>query len=114
MDATSFGVLLGVLVTALCALVRAWRRRSFDIGSTVLTFLAVFGILAGVELIRATFLGDRSALPTSWREYVTVAGVTAIGLSLQYLVKAVREAWLKPEHGTAVQGAGATVPSVPD
>jgi hypothetical protein len=34
-------------------------------------------------------------LPSNWREYVTVAGIAAIGLSAQYLVQSFRNVWPK-------------------
>lgn len=99
MDATAFGILLGLGACSLYSLIRIVRQKSFDIrdiGTTMLCFLAGFTLPAGATLISAGVRGTPSSLPSSWREYVAVAGVAAIGLAIQYLIEACRAVWPKP------------------
>jgi hypothetical protein len=93
MDTTAIGISVGLLVTGMYSSIRATRQRSFDLGATLLTFLAGFSIPGGAVLILAAWSGNPQALPSSWREYVTVAGVAAIGLSIHYLAQAFRNVW---------------------
>jgi len=95
MDATTIGIALGLFAAAAYALIRALRQSSFDIAAILLVFLAGFSVPGGGQLIRAALSGDPSALPSSWREYVAVAGIAAIGLSLHFLVKSFRNIWAK-------------------
>lgn len=95
MDSTSIGIASGVLVTFAYAVVRAIRQKSFDIGSTLLVFLATFCIPAGGQLIYAAWTGDTNSLSSAWREYVAVAGVAAMGLSLEFLVRSMRGAIIR-------------------
>jgi hypothetical protein len=87
MDLTTFAIGLG-LVVALChSLLCAVRKRSFEILSAVMIFLAAFSVPGGVMLVRAALSGETGHLPPSWREHVAVAGIVALGLALNYLVK---------------------------
>jgi hypothetical protein len=61
----------------------------------MLMFLAGFAIPGGAHLIRAALSGNPNTLPSNWREYVAVAGIAAIGLSLQQIVKSFRSVWPK-------------------
>lgn len=95
MDATTIGIALGLVATAAYSIVRAVRQKTFDLGSTLLVFLAGFSVPAGASLIAAAVSCNPATLPTSWREYVVVAGIAVIGLALQYLVQSFRAAWAK-------------------
>lgn len=89
MDLTGAGIVVGAVISGGVAIAQVVQERSVDIGAVALTFLAVFGLLAGGGLIYAAFIGDPSELPRSWREYVAVAGVVGIGLALRHLLRTV-------------------------
>jgi hypothetical protein len=95
MDVTAVGIGVGLVTTAGYSITRAVRQRSFDLGTTVLVFLAGFSIPGGATLIVAALSGNPGALPTMWREYVAVAGVAAIGLSLHFLMQSFRNVWIR-------------------
>ncbi len=95
LDSTTIGIVTGLLITCGYCLIRALRQKSFDIRATMLIFLAGFAIPGGAHLITAALSGDPSTLPNQWREYVVVAGIAAIGLSVQEIVKSFRNAWPK-------------------
>ena len=95
LDTTTIGIVAGLAVAGGYSLVRALRQKSFDIGATMLMFLAGFAIPGGAHLISAALSGNPDALPNNWREYVAVAGIAAIGLSLHQIVKSFRRAWAK-------------------
>ena len=94
-DLSATGIAIGVVgalvYTALCTL----RRKSFDVGQTILVFLALFSLPSGVALIRAGILGESAALPGTWREHVAVAGIAIIGLALQHIVAVFRSAFIR-------------------
>jgi hypothetical protein len=71
------------------------RQKSFDIQAALLIFLAGFTLPGGAQLITAAFTGKPDTLPSSWREYVAVAGIAAIGLSGQYIIQSFRNVWPK-------------------
>lgn len=106
MDATAIGISGGLACAVAYTVIRAIRQTSFDIGTVLLVFLAGFAIPGGGQLIRAALAGDPDALPQSWREYVAVAGIAAIGLSLHYLVQSHRNAWAR--RATVVRDEGVT------
>ena len=105
MDTTAFGIALGVLAALAYALTRAVRQHSFDVGSLILVLLAGFSVPAGGLLIVAAWSGNPASLPSSWREYVTVGGAAAMGLSLHYLVQAFRNVWPKRATPATEQAA---------
>ena len=86
-DTTAIGIVAGLVVTVAYSLTRALRQKSFDIGATMLMFLAGFAVPGGAHLISAALLGNPNTLPNTWREYVAVAGIAAIGLSLHKFFK---------------------------
>jgi drug/metabolite transporter (DMT)-like permease len=95
LDTTGVGIVAGLIATVAYTLTRALRQKSFDIQTTLLIFLAGFSIPGGAHLIRAAWSGNPNDLPSNWREYVTVAGIAAIGLSAHYLVQSFRYVWPK-------------------
>lgn len=101
MDATTIGIALGTIISALYAAIRAYARQSFELNHTVLIFLATFSVPGGVALIAAGFIGDASSLPSSWREHVTVAGIVAIGLAVHYIFTVFRDCWLEHQKSVA-------------
>lgn len=108
MDATATGIAVGLGSSVLYTLLRAVRQSSFDIGTVLLTFLAGFSIPGGAQLIHAAIVGDAQALPQSWREYVAVAGIAAIGLSLHYLVQSLRNVWARQATASTAPSDSAT------
>ncbi len=93
MDVTGWGIALGLLCCVAYTSVRTFRQKTFDVGATLLAFLAGFSVPGGGALIAAGFRGNPMNLPSSWREYVAAAGVAAIGLGLHYLSQAFRSVW---------------------
>lgn len=93
MDLTGVGIVVGAIVSGGIAVAQIVRDRSIDIGSIALSFLAVFGLLAGGGLIYAAFVGKPSELPNTWREYVAAAGVVGIGLALRHLWRTFEGVW---------------------
>jgi len=110
MDTTTVGIAFGIVLAALYVVLRAYAKQPFELNHTVLVFLAVFSIPGGVALIAASFVGNVSELPSSWREHVTVAGIVAIGLAIQYVFSAFRDCWLSRQksgdRNTATPEAG--------
>ena len=94
MDATAIGIAFGLFMSLAYAFLRVWAKLPFDLGQTVLVFLSAFSVPGGIALINAGFVGKATELPSSWREYVSVAGIVAIGLALHYVVTAFRNSWL--------------------
>lgn len=96
MDLTALGIVIGLAACSGYAVTKHSRQRGIDIATTVLCFLSGFSVPAGAALIAAGLRGDASKLPSSWREYVAVAGIVAIGLAAQYLMHVFRAAWTPP------------------
>lgn len=90
MDTTALGIALGLGVSLIYTLVRGLRHRSIDPFTTGLSFLAGFAIPPAADLIRAGMYGQITPLPNNWREYLSFAGVVAIGISCQYLIQVFR------------------------
>jgi drug/metabolite transporter (DMT)-like permease len=95
MDTTATGIAAGILATLAYTVIRATRQRSFEIGATILMFLAGFSVPGGVKLLLAAWSGNQSALPSSWREHVAVAGIAVIGLAAHFLIQSFRNVWPK-------------------
>lgn len=93
MDATSVGIALGLVFSSAYALLRMWAKLGFELGQTVLIFLAAFSVPGGVALIGAGLIGNPAELPSSWREYVSVAGIVAIGLAVHHVAIAFSASW---------------------
>ncbi len=90
-DGTALGILIGVVFSFAFACLEFYKRKDFKVNNVALVFLAVYAISSGFELIIAALHGDPSNLPSSWREYIGVAGMVGIGLSLNYVINAVKE-----------------------
>lgn len=91
LDHTGIGIVCGVVTAILYAVVEHWRKKDFQVINCVVMFLAVFGVIASVVLIQAALQGDPNKLPSSWREYLAVAGVVSLALASQHIVKKLRE-----------------------
>ena len=103
MDFTRLGILLGLVAALIYAVIRGFRQASFDLGVTILMFLAGFAVPGGGQLIYAGYTGNVSGLPSSWPEYVVVAGIAVIGLSIHYLIQSFRNVWAR--RATVVDAA---------
>ncbi|MEZ8696692.1 hypothetical protein [Vibrio lentus] len=90
-DGTAFGILVSVCFSIAFACLEFYKRGDFKVNNVALVFLAVYAISSGCELIFAALHGDPNNLPSSWREYISVAGMVGIGLSLNYVINAVKE-----------------------
>jgi hypothetical protein len=90
MDTTALGIVLGLGIGSIYTIVRGLRHRSIDPFTTGLSFLAGFAIPPAGALIKAGMYGQIDSLPTNWREYISFAGVVAIGISCQYLIQVFR------------------------
>lgn len=87
MDTTAIGIAAGVSVSVAYAGITAYLKKTLEISHTVLIFLAAFSVPGGVALIVSGFIGNPQDLPSSWREHVVVAGIVAIGLAIDYVVR---------------------------
>ena len=95
-DSTAIGICLSILGCFLFASLEFYKNKDFEIGNIALVFLAIFAISAGVELIYAALKGDPNNLPSSWREYLGVAGMVGIGLSINFVISAVKKVLTGP------------------
>jgi drug/metabolite transporter (DMT)-like permease len=96
LDTTAVGIALGVVVVVLYTTAKVWRQKSFDLTDLpviLVVFLAVFSVPGGVVLIAAGVSGRPEDLPTSWRQYVALAGIVTMGFALRYLWQAVQSVW---------------------
>lgn len=90
-DGTAFGILISVIFSISFAALEFYKRKDFKVNNVALVFLAVYAISSGVELILAALHGDPNNLPSSWREYIGVAGMIGIGLSLNFVINAIKD-----------------------
>jgi len=97
LDATAIGICLSIIGCFLFAALEFYKKQDFDISNIALVFLAIFAISAGGELIYAALKGDPKDLPSSWREYLGVAGMVGIGLSINYVRLAILKVWNSPQ-----------------
>ena len=97
-DTTALGICLSIIGCILFAGLEFYKSKDFEIGNIALVFLAIFAITAGIELIYAALKGDPENLPSSWREYLGVAGMVGIGLSLNFVINAVKKVLDDPTH----------------
>ena len=84
-DSTALGIVVGIVGCIAFAALEFYKNKDFEIGNIALVFLAIFAVLSGLELIYAALKGDPKHLPAFWREYIAVAGMVGIGLSLNYM-----------------------------
>lgn len=90
MDTTAWGIAAGAVGTAAFAVLKAFRHKTFDLENSVVVFLGLFALLTGAELLKVALLGEEADLPHTWRQYLAVAAIVAIGLSANYLTRAFR------------------------
>jgi hypothetical protein len=99
MNSTALGIVCSTLVCVLHSFIRLWRGKPLNIRLIFVLFGGVFVIPAGAEMIRAAYTGNFGDLPNSWPQYVGAAGVIAVGLPVEYLLKTLGEAW-RPDDAT--------------
>lgn len=97
-DPTALGISLSIVGCILFACLEFYKNKDLEIGNIALVFLAIFAISAGAELIYAALKGDPNNLPSSWREYLGVAGMVGIGLSLNFVISAVKKVLREPSE----------------
>jgi len=105
MDATTFGIAIGLAVAAIYVVVRLLRQRTFDTTASAVAFLAGFSVPSGASLIAAAWTGRIDVLSDTWREYLAAAGVIAIGLATQYIIESMRAVWARPAQAQASEHA---------
>lgn len=94
-DITGIGIVVALIGTAIFAAIEMFRHKDIEVMNSVVVFLALYAMVAGTKLISAALYGDPESLPSSWREYLCVAGVVGIGLSLQHLIKSTKKIFAK-------------------
>ncbi|MBI4833404.1 MAG: hypothetical protein HY811_01105 [Planctomycetes bacterium] len=95
MDTTALGIMAGIGGVFVFVIIQLFRQRTWNIINTVLVFLAYFSIPAGVDLLMAAFWGDEKKLPELWRQYIVVASIVVIGVSIQFVIQTLKSAWTK-------------------
>ena len=90
-DTTAIGICLAIIACIGFAALEFHNNKDFEIGNIALVFLAIFAISSGIELIYAAIKGDPNNLPTNWREYLGVAGMVGIGLSINFVINAIKK-----------------------
>jgi drug/metabolite transporter (DMT)-like permease len=90
MDVTGIGIVAGLVTAGAYSAMALLRRRRFELEITIVVFLSGVGVVVGGVLILVALSGDPAKLPSSWRDYVAVAGIVAIGISLRYVVQSLR------------------------
>ena len=86
-DSTAIAIIAALIGTVGFLLLEFYRRKEVDVANCVVIFLAFYAVFGGFDLIAAAVDGDPDNLPKTWREYLGVSGVVAIGLSLQHIIK---------------------------
>ena len=94
-DSTALAIIVALAGSGIFLTLEFYRHKDIDITNCVVIFLAFYAVFGGYELIAAALEGDPENLPKTWREYLGVAGVVAIGLSLQHIIKTVNKVWVK-------------------
>ncbi len=89
-DITAVGIASGVTLCVVHSGWSVWRGRKLVVGTLWTVIAAGLAIPVGAQLIIAGFSGNPTDLPPNWREYVAAAGAVAIGLALNYLLRAFR------------------------
>lgn len=95
LDSTAIAIAVSLAGTGAFLLLEFIRHKEIDVTNCVVIFLALYAVFGGYELIAAALNGDPENLPRTWREYLGVAGVVGIGLSLQHIIKTVKKVWAR-------------------
>lgn len=102
-DSTAIAIICALIGTAIFFVVEFIRYKEIEVTNSVVIFLAIYAVWGGSELIAAALAGDPSNLPKSWREYLGVAGVVGIGLSLQHIIKTAKKLSVKSGKAEAIE-----------
>jgi drug/metabolite transporter (DMT)-like permease len=105
-DSTTLGILLGIIGTISFILAEIYYKKDLQVINSVVIFLALYAIVIGGDLIYAALHGDSSDLPTAWREYLGVAGVVCIGLSVQHIIASLKKLPIRSGEAKSVEDRG--------
>ena len=94
-DSTAIAIIIGLVGAGFFVLIEFYRYRELEVINSVVVFLALYAAFVGYELIAAALEGNPSHLPKTWREYLGVAGVVGIGLSLQHIIRTFKKLFSK-------------------
>lgn len=101
-DSTAIAIICALVGTVIFLIIEFIRHKEIEVTNSVVIFLAIYAVWAGSELIVAALAGDPSNLPKNWREYLGVAGVVGIGLSLQHIIKTAKKLSAKSGKAEAI------------
>ncbi|MEH6555899.1 hypothetical protein [Pseudoalteromonas tetraodonis] len=90
-DITGIAIIAGIVGAAVYAAVELIRHRDLEVINSAVVCLTIIAMVAGGNLISVAMDGDPENLPTTWREYITVAGVVGIGLSMQQMINVIKK-----------------------
>lgn len=90
-DITGIGIIAGIAGAAIYAVIELFRYKDLEVINSAVVCLTIFAMIAGGNLISVAMNGDIENLPTTWREYITVAGVVGIGLSIQQIINVIKK-----------------------
>ncbi|ELV8725705.1 hypothetical protein KW460_10095 [Vibrio fluvialis] len=99
-DITGIGIIAGIAGAGIYALIELIRHKDLEVINSAVVCLTIFAMVAGGNLIAVAMAGDPQDLPTTWREYITVAGVVGIGLSIQQIINVIKKLF-SPKVGAA-------------
>nr|VFK53003.1 MAG: hypothetical protein BECKTUN1418D_GA0071000_101713 [Candidatus Kentron sp. TUN]VFK55263.1 MAG: hypothetical protein BECKTUN1418F_GA0071002_106615 [Candidatus Kentron sp. TUN]VFK55434.1 MAG: hypothetical protein BECKTUN1418E_GA0071001_102920 [Candidatus Kentron sp. TUN] len=96
LDSTTIKIIAVLVSVGIFIAIEFTRRKEINVINIITISAAVFSLFPGYQLIAAALEGDTNNLPEMWREYLAVAGVVIIGLSLQFIIKTFRDLIIKP------------------
>ena len=99
-DITGIGIIAGIAGSSIYASIELIRHKDLEVINSAVVCLTIFAMVAGGNLISVAMDGNPQDLPTSWREYITVAGVVGIGLSIQQIINVIKKLF-SPKAGAA-------------
>jgi len=102
-DSTAIAITCALVGTGLFVVVEFYRHKEIEVTNSVVIFLAIYAVFGGGDLISAALVGDPDNLPKNWREYLGVAGVVGIGLSLQHIIKTAKKIIYPSRKGEAIK-----------
>lgn len=100
LDIITVGLIISVIGSIVFASLELYRHRQLDLVKIGAVFLAVYAIVPSIELIIAGIEGKTEALPSHWREYLTIAGVIGFLSSVNFLF---RKFFQKPDNNASKQ-----------
>ena len=94
-DPTTIALIFALIGAGIYMLIELIKQKEIEIINSVVIFLALYAVFGCYELISAALVGDPNNLPKTWREYLGVAGVVGVGLSLQHIIKTFKKVMAK-------------------